>query len=169
MINPHAGAVADGDAVVIENLSDLQVLNNDIVAIVDVQSLAGDVGRKTNTDERSVGSDGKTSGQNDLALELDNLGCIALDGLDKLLSSRNSHGFATLATSGDANGVVLCVTLDTPSSNLEVIRRESDGEGRKDAANGRRQLHLGSRNKDEREDEDERCQWLKVPSLLMVI
>ena len=121
MVNPNTRAVSNSDTIIIQDFGDLQVLNDDIITIVHVQPLAGDMSRQPNADERSVGSNSETSRKNDFALELDDLGCITLHGLDKLLGCCDGDGFTTLATCGNADGVILCVTLDAPCRDLEIV------------------------------------------------
>ena len=46
VVNPDAGAVPDGDAIIVEDMADLQVLKNDIVAVKNVDTLSCDMGQK---------------------------------------------------------------------------------------------------------------------------
>lgn len=43
MINPDASAVSDSDAIIIQNMGDLQVLQNDIVPMINIDTGTGDV------------------------------------------------------------------------------------------------------------------------------
>lgn len=121
MVNPNTGTVSNGNTIIIQDLGDLEVLNDDIITVVHVQSLAGDMSRQPNSDKRGVGPNGETSRKNDFALELDDLGCITLHSLDKLLGCCDGDGLATLAACGYTDGVILCVTLDAPCCDLEIV------------------------------------------------
>ncbi|KAI6758759.1 hypothetical protein HG530_010999 [Fusarium avenaceum] len=142
VIDPDASAVSNGNAVVVQNFGDLQILQNDIVAMVDINALTSDVRRQSNTDERGVGANFKAGRKSHLALQPHNLGLGALDSSNELLLCRHNDGLSALATSGDSNGVILCITFNVPRCNLEVVRRESHREGRENAEKSRRELHL---------------------------
>lgn len=124
MVNPDASAVADSDAIVVEDMANLQVLHNHIVAVVDIQSVASDVGRRSHADDGLVGADGEARDQRDLALDLDNPGHSARHRRYQLVGRRDIDSVAALAANGLAEGIVFGVALDAPGSHVQVLLGE---------------------------------------------
>lgn len=144
MINPDASAVSDSDAIIIQNMGDLQVLQNDIIPMINIDTGTGDVSGQSNTNKRSVGSHLEARRKSNLALELHDLGLGTLDSSDKLLGGSDSNSLSALTTSGDANGIVLSIAFNTPTRETEIFLGKRNSESRKDTAENRGQLHLGS-------------------------
>ena len=121
VVNPDAGAVPDGDAIIVEDMADLEVLKNDVVAVKNVDALSCDMGRRADANKGRVGPDLETRRQSDLALDPHDLGIGASNGSDKLFGGRHKHCLSTSSTGGRTDGVVLRIPFKSPSSQLEVV------------------------------------------------
>lgn len=121
MVNPNTGAVPDGDAIIVEDMADLEVLKNDVVAVKDVDAFSCDMGRCTDANKGRVGSDLETGRKSNLALDPHDLGIGASNGSNELFGSRYKDCLATFSTGGRANGIVFGISFKSPSSQLEVV------------------------------------------------
>lgn len=52
MIDPDAGAVLDGDAIIVHNLANRKVAEDDIGCVGNCDACTSDLGALTNTDDR---------------------------------------------------------------------------------------------------------------------
>lgn len=154
VVNPNTSTVSDGDTIGVENIADLEVLEDDIVSVKDINTLAGDMGRSTKTNQGSVGSNLETSSKLNLSLDPHDLGFGASNSSDELLSSANNSRGSSLATSSDANWVVLGITLNSPRSNLEIVVGKCTGQANKAIDKSETELHgRNSRQKGVRKKE----------------
>lgn len=121
VVNPHAGAVPDGDAIIVENMADLQVLNNDVVPRDNIQALSSDVGRYANANDRGVGPNLEARRQSDLAFDPHDLGVGSSNGSNELFSRRHKDCLATSTSRCRTDGVVFRIPFEPPRSQLEIV------------------------------------------------
>lgn len=128
MIHPHARRVSDRDAVVIQDVADLQVLQDHVGRIEHVDALAGDVRRGLVPDKALVGANLEPRGKLQRALQDDGSGISAGDGSLELRNGGDGDGWAALAAGGLAEGVVFGVALDVPGGNTEPVEGVTGGQ-----------------------------------------
>ena len=133
VVNPNPGGVADGDAVVVQDVADLEVADDHVGHVEHVQPLAGDLGSLANANDRLVGTNLGAGREVERALDEDNLRVITQDGRAELGRGSDRHGGAALTTGGGTDRVVLCETLNVPGREAEGAQ---GGRGRQRGQRG---------------------------------
>ena len=118
VIDPDAGAVLDGDAVVVDNEANGKVANDDIGRIHDTDTALADLSRVAHTKDRLVAADAKARGQVDAALNVDGASRGASDSSDQSSAIFDRDCLALLSTGGLADWVVLRVANKIEATEL---------------------------------------------------
>lgn len=103
MVNPDVGRCLNADRVAIssQNLGDLQVLDDDVLGLVDVQTHTSEGGAGISADNGLVGANVDLCGTSDRALDIDDLGrgvCFLADGSSEFRQGRYGSGGTAFST-----------------------------------------------------------------------
>lgn len=114
VVDPDTRRVADGDAVVVFDEADAQVLDDDVGAVEDVDATASDMRRRADADQGLIGADLEARGEHHLAHDVDDLGCIS--GHSRLESRRaaHCHCFTSFSAGRETDGVLFGEPFNSP-------------------------------------------------------
>jgi hypothetical protein len=119
VIHPDPGRVPDGDAVIVLDKGDLQVLNDDIGRVDHIQAAAGDVSRLANANDGLVGPNLWAGSEVELPLDLDNPALVTRNSCFEVVHIVDRHGGAPFSARGWADRIVFGETLNVPSGEAK--------------------------------------------------
>jgi hypothetical protein len=118
VVNPDAGAVLDGNTIVVDDKPDGEVADDDIGRVDDADAFLADLGRVAYTQDGLVAADEQAGGQVDAALDVDGARGIAEGGGEQGGAGGDCDFFALCAAGRLAEGVVFGVADEVEAAEL---------------------------------------------------
>jgi len=137
VVDPDAGGVPDGDAVVAGDEADFEVAEDHVGDVLEVEAAAGDLRGGSDAEDGLVGADLDSRGEGDVALDEDDLWRVAGDGLLEISGVVDCYGCAALSAGGGTQRVVSREAFNTPCCKAvegkSADKRLRDGRNEKES------------------------------------